>query len=119
MRSNDIHVSHGSTYDDAYCESCNDLDTSDRFVKDIDVQVQEQPMQSKCIHYDMKTYYGEQRRLSNTVSLIDSTECCDIKRKDWECYMKATIRVPDHEVKLYHRSCLRCLGKSTCLKQEL
>ena len=39
MRSNDIHFSHGSTYDDVYCDGCNNLDTSDRFGKDIDVQV--------------------------------------------------------------------------------
>ena len=41
VRNDDIHVSHGSTYDDAHCEGYNDLDTSDRFGKDIDVQVQE------------------------------------------------------------------------------
>ena len=39
MRSNDIHVSYGSSYDDAYCDGCNNLDTSDRFGKDSDVQV--------------------------------------------------------------------------------
>ena len=39
MRSNNIQVFHGSTYDDAYCEGCNNLDTSDKFGKDIDVQV--------------------------------------------------------------------------------
>ena len=79
----------------------------------------EQYVQLKCIHYDMKTYYGEQRLLSDTVSLIDSTECCGIKRKDWECYTKAIIRVPDPEVKLYHQTYLQCLEKSACLKQEL
>lgn len=39
MRSNDINFSHGSTYDDAYCDGYNNLDTSDRFGKDIYVQV--------------------------------------------------------------------------------
>ena len=53
------------------------------------------------------------------LSLIDSTECCGIKRKDEECYMQVRIRDTDSEVKLYHRAYLRCLGKSACLKQEL
>ena len=39
VRSNDIHVSHGSTYDDAYCDGCNNRDTSDQLGKDINVQV--------------------------------------------------------------------------------
>mmetsp|Transcript_20100 Transcript_20100/g.22242 ORF Transcript_20100/g.22242 Transcript_20100/m.22242 type:complete len:93 (-) Transcript_20100:109-387(-) len=39
VRSNDIHVFRGSTYDDAYCDGCNNLDTSDQFGKDIDAQV--------------------------------------------------------------------------------
>ena len=30
---------HGSAYDHAYCDGCNNLDTSDQFGKDIDVQV--------------------------------------------------------------------------------
>ena len=38
IRSNDIHLSHGSTYDDAYCDGCNNLDTSN-LGKYIDVQV--------------------------------------------------------------------------------
>ena len=39
VRINDLHVSHGSTYDDAYCDSCNNPGTSDCFGKDIDFQV--------------------------------------------------------------------------------
>jgi len=39
MRSNDIQFFHGSTYDDVYFDGSNNLDTSDRFGKDIDVQV--------------------------------------------------------------------------------
>ena len=35
VRSNDIRVSHGSTY----CDGWNNLDIYDRFGKDIDVQV--------------------------------------------------------------------------------
>ena len=39
VKNNDINVSHGSTYDDAYSDGCNNIDTSDRFGTDIDVQV--------------------------------------------------------------------------------
>mmetsp|Transcript_35836 Transcript_35836/g.40943 ORF Transcript_35836/g.40943 Transcript_35836/m.40943 type:complete len:110 (-) Transcript_35836:167-496(-) len=38
MRNNDIHFSCGST-DDVYCDGCNNLDTSDQFGKEIDIQV--------------------------------------------------------------------------------
>ena len=38
VRSNDIQIFH-STYGDAHCDSCNNLDTSDQSRRDIDIQV--------------------------------------------------------------------------------
>ena len=38
VRSNNTYFDYDSTYDDAYCDGCNNLDTYDRFGKDIDVQ---------------------------------------------------------------------------------
>ena len=52
--------------------------------------------------YNRKTYHREQRLFFDTVSLIDSTECCGRKKKEGEFYTKAIIRDLDPEVKLYH-----------------
>ena len=65
VRSNDIHFYHGSsTYDDEYCDECNNLETSDQFGKDINIQV--------VGHNNSFSYYDYD---NNNRNLISNSTC--------------------------------------------
>jgi len=91
MRNNDIHFSCGST-DDVYCDGCNNLDTSDRFGKDIDVQV----VRNNNLFSD---YDDDNNNLLYHLDSISSIPD-PYSNRQWktycgECHMKAKINAPD------------------------